>query len=157
MKNLIKIGVAVLAMVPVHQANSASGNIPFNGSVADTCVVTVGAPGTLGANTSFTTLGSQEAGGAAGTATLLTTGSGFSLSADAPTAFDSAPTDGGTGVTFSANYSATGSNTISETNGATPTGLTRGNTNVTINMAADRASGVFPSGTYAATVVLRCE
>ncbi len=159
MKNLLKLAGAVALMtVPMH-VNAATGNIPFNGSVADTCVVTVTGSGTLAASTDFSVLGSEEAGGAAGTATLLTTGSSFSLSADAPASFSSAPATGNTNVNFEANYAATGANTIAKTDGATATALTRGNTNVTINMSGTKSvSGeTFEAGSYTATVVLRCE
>lgn len=157
MKNLIKaVGVAAVVLVPV-QASAATGNIPFNGSVANTCIITVNGSGTLAASTDFTVLGSEEAGGAAGTATLLTTGAGFSLSADAPASFSTAPATGNTNVTFEANYSATGANTIAQTDGATATSLNRGSTDVNINMSGTKTSGTFEAGTYGATVVLRCE
>jgi len=158
-KNLLKMaGVVALMTVPMH-VNAATGNIPFNGSVADTCVVTVTGSGTLAASTDFTVLGSEQAGGAAGTATLLTTGGSFSLSADAPASFSSAPATGNDNVSFAANYSATGANTIAQTSGSTATALSRGNTNVSINMAATKTVGdeTFEAGSYTATVVLRCE
>ena len=138
MKNIVKLAaVATMALAPL-QTNAATGNIPFSGTVADTCVVTVGSPGTLGANAGFTTLGSQEAGGSAGTATVLTTGTAFSLSADAPSAFDSAPAGGGAGVTFASNYSATGDNAIAQTSGTVATALGAGTSAVSINMSADK-------------------
>lgn len=156
MKNLVKLAAVAALMVPFN-ANAATGNIPFNGNVVDTCVVTVGAPGSLGANTGFTVLGSEEAGGIAGTATLLTTGSTFSLSTDAPSAFDSAPAGGGTNVTFSSNYSASGDNVIAQTSGATATALGAGSTSVSVNMAATKSAGTYTAGIYSATVILRCE
>ncbi len=155
MKNLVKLGVVALALVPFH-AQAATGNIPFSGAVADTCVITVGAPGTLGANTGFTTLGSEEAGGVAGTASVLATGTGFDLSADAPTAWDSAPAGGATSVTWAANYASAGANTIAQTGGATTTNLANiGVNNVTIHMSGTKGSGVLPTGSYSANVVLR--
>ena len=89
MKNALKVLAAVAVIAPV-QAYSATGNIPFNGSVTDTCVITVGSAGTIMPNTAYTVLSSKEAGGAAGTATILATGNGYSVSADAPTAWSTA-------------------------------------------------------------------
>ena len=157
MKNFLKLAGAVALVTVPMQVNAATGNIPFNGNVADTCVVTVGTPGTLAANPGFTVLGSQEAGGAPGTATLLTTGSSFSLSADAPSGFSAGPGSANTNTTFAASYSASGDNVIPSTPGTTATSLGSGSTNVSINMAATKTSGTFEAGAYEATVILRCE
>ncbi len=156
MKKLAFAAIAAASLAS-GSANAATGNIPFNGSVSNTCVITVGGSGTLAASTDFTILGSQQTGGAAGTASVLATGAGFSLSADAPTSFSTAPATGNTNVVFEANYSATGANTIAQTDGATPTALARGTNAVTINMSGTKTSGTFEAGSYSATVVLRCE
>lgn len=157
MKHLIKGAiVAAVAVMPL-QANAATGNIPFSGGVANTCIVTVGSSGTLATSADYTVLGSEEAGGVAGTATLLTTGAGFELSADAPTSFTTTAATGNNNVSFEANYSSTGANTIAQTDGSTPTALNRGSSSVTINMSGTKSSGSFEAGTYSAVVVLRCE
>lgn len=157
-KLVIASAVAAAALVPA-QAFAATGNIPFNGSVSNTCVITVGSSGTLGVSTDFATLGSTQAGGAPGSASVLATGSGFSLSADAPTAWDSAPTTGGSNVTFASTYSSTGPTVATNVAGTTATALNRGTHNVAINMSATKnVSGeTFEAGSYSATVVLRCE
>jgi hypothetical protein len=160
MKIMSKIAAAsVAALLVPASAFAATGNIPFSGSVANTCVITVGSSGTLGVSADFATLGSSQAGGAAGSANVLATGAGFNLSADAPSAWDSAPATGGTNVSFSSTYSATGATTIPSTNGATLTALNAGNHSVAIGMAAQKTvlGETFVSGSYDATVVLRCE
>jgi hypothetical protein len=160
MKIMSKIAAAsVAALLVPASAFAATGNIPFSGSVANTCVITVGSSGTLGVSTDFATLGSSEAGGALGSANVLATGAGFSLSADAPTAWDSAPATGGTNVSFAATYAATGPTTIPTTNGGTLTALNRGNHSVSVGMTAQKTvlGETFESGSYDATVVLRCE
>jgi hypothetical protein len=151
--------VVSAAALPASVAQAATANIPFNGSVANTCVITVGSSGTLAVNGTYDVLGSQQAGGSAGTATLLVTGAGFNLSADAPAAFSTAPATGNDNVTFEANYSASGANTIPQTDGATATALNRGNTSVNVNMSGTKTvvGETFEAGNYAATVVLRCE
>jgi hypothetical protein len=104
-------------------------------------------------------MSSQEIGGAAGTATILTTGAGFELTAVAPVAFGgSSPATANNNVTFAASYGATGANTIAQTDGATATTLNRGSSAITVNMSATKSAGdTFESGTYDATVVLTCE
>lgn len=151
--------LASAAVLPATVAGAATGNIPFGGSVANTCVINVGASGVLAVNGTFDVLGSQQAGGSAGTAQVLATGTGFSLSADAPAAFSTAPATGNTNVSFEANYSSTGANNIPQTDGATLTALARGMNDVNINMSGTKtvAGETFESGAYSATVVLRCE
>ena len=100
--------------------------------------------------------GRGASGGSAGTATVLTTGTAFSLSTDEPI-FTSAPAGGGTGVTFASNYASTGDNVIPQTSGATATPLSAGTSNISVNMSATKTSGTFVAGTYAASVTLRCE
>jgi hypothetical protein len=148
------IAAGLLVSAPAH---AVTGNIPFNGSVSNTCVITVGGSGTLAASTDYTVLGSEQTGGSAGTASVLATGAGFSLSADAPTSFSTAPATGNNNVVFEANYAATGANNIAKTDGLTKTVLSRGTSAVTINMSGTKTSGTFEAGPYAATVILRCE
>ena len=159
MKKLIAIAATTFVALTPIQANSATGNIPFSGAVSNSCIITVGSSGALAASADYAVLSSEETGGAAGTATILTTGGGFSLSADAPASFSSAPATGNTNVSFSASYSATGANTIAPTNGASATALSRGSSAITVNMSGSKSvpGETFESGTYAATVVLRCE
>ncbi|MFP1633224.1 hypothetical protein ACLB6G_15950 [Zhengella sp. ZM62] len=155
MKNALKVLAAVAFIAPV-QAYSATGNIPFNGSVTDTCVITVGSAGTIMPNTAYTVLSSKEAGGAAGTATILATGNGYSVSADAPSAWSAAPAST-PATTFAAEYDLSGANSATNVSGNTQTAISHGSTSVNIDLTASLPSGTYESGTYAATVVLRCE
>ncbi len=158
MKKLAMAVVAAASLAP-FQANSANSNIPFGGSVGNTCVITVGPTGVLAASADFTVLGSEEAGGSAGTAQVLATGAGYALSADAPAGFASFPATGNTNVTFEANYSSTGANTIAQTDGGTATALGRGMNTVTVNMSGTKnvVGETFAAGAYTAVVILRCE
>lgn len=158
MKNLFKAaGVAALMLAPM-QAQAVTGDVPFNGNVTHTCVINVNSSGTLGVSTDFQTLGSEEAGGSAGTATIVATGNGFDISADAPTAFSTKPAADTSSNTFEANYATNGATSIGQVDGATANDLNNGTTNVIVNMSASKSgSDVFEAGAYAATVVLRCE
>jgi hypothetical protein len=157
MKNLTRVAIiAAVAMAPI-KAISAEGNIPFSGSVQDTCIISVGNTGTLSVNTNHTVLGSEEAGGSAATATVLTTGEGYSLRADAPTAFQTTATTGNNNVSFEANYKASGASSIGKTDGKIASPLNRGSTSVDIDMSGTKTSGTFEAGSYDAIVLLRCE
>lgn len=154
MKRLSIIVAAVAVLAPV-QANAVTDNIPFNGSISDTCAITVNSSGTITPNATYTQLSSTNAGGAAGTATILAIGTGWDVSADAPTSFTTEPVV--TASTFAATYGLTGVTTASGVPGATTTALNNGSTNVSVDLTATHPSGSYQSGTYAATVVLRCE
>lgn len=155
MKNVLKVLAAVAAIAP-GQAFAVTGTVPFSGSVTDTCVITVGSPGTIMPNTAYNVLSSKEAGGAAGTATILATGNAYSVSANAPTSWSVSP--GSTpATTFAAEYDLSGANTASNVSGSTLTALSHGSTNVSIDLTATLASGTYESGSYATTVVLLCE
>ena len=152
------ITIAVLTPIYAHAgANPTSGDIPFSGTVADSCIINVGSSGTLAASTDLTVLGSQVAGGSAGTAEILVTGGSYTIGVTAPATFVSAPATGNDNVSIVANYAVSGANTILETTADQP--LTRGRSDVTINMTATKtaANEVFESGDYDATVVLRCD
>lgn len=155
MKLFGKVLVAAVAMIPA-QAFAATGNIPFNGTVTATCLITVGSSGTIMPNAGFTVLGSTQAGGAPGTATILTTGNAYNVSVDSPASWSSAPASAA-GTTFATAYDLTGANTASGVSGATTTTLAHGTTNVAVNLTATHPSGSFEAGTYTATAVLRCE
>lgn len=150
-------GVAAIFACAAEAAFAAETTVPFIANVTSTCVLTLGTPGTLGANADFSQLSSKNAGGAAGTVTALTTGTGFQVSASAPTAFLIAPTGGDDNVTFSATYEANGATSVGEVLGTVTSELNFGLTNVNVNLAADKSSGAFPAGAYTAEVVVRCE
>lgn len=147
---------AALAFV-APAANAADATVPFTGLVLSTCVLTVGVPGVMATSIDFKALSSTAAGGIPGTVAALATGNGFKVSAIAPTAFTLSPTGGGDNVHFNASYSATGSTSIGNTPGTTPTTLNSGLTNVSVNLNAVKSSGTFNGGAYAAEVIVRCE
>lgn len=155
MRSLVKVMAAVAVLAPV-QLNAATQNIPFNGTVADTCVITMGSNGTIVPNAGYTQLSSTFAGGAAGTATILATGGGQNVSATAPASFSAAP-GSAAGSTFTATYDLSGATTALGVAGATTTNLNAGSTNVAVDLTAAHPSGTFEAGTYTATVVLTCE
>ncbi len=155
MKNYAKIILAVAAVAAPMQALAVTGDVQFNGTVSNTCAITVGSAGSLTTNVGQTILGSEQAGGAAGTATIVATSAAYQVSTDAPIAFTTAPGGGGANVTYASNYATTGATTIAQTSSANA--LAAGTTNVSVNMAATKTVGSFPSGNYVTTVTLRCE
>ncbi|MBK8456991.1 MAG: hypothetical protein IPL47_07690 [Phyllobacteriaceae bacterium] len=155
MKKLLMVAAVAASFAPV-QAFAVTANIPFNGTVTSTCVITVGTPGTIMPNAGFTVLGSQQAGGAQGTATILTTDTAFDASVDAPSSWSSAP-GGAPTTTFATEYDLSGATSASNVAGATTTALAAGTTSVGVDLTATASSGTYGAGTYTATAVLRCE
>ncbi len=158
MRQVTSSVIAMSALALSSQAAlSATANVPFTSVVTATCVLTVGTPGVMAANTDFTSLSSTSAGGVSGTVSALSTGTTFKVSAIAPTTFQTAPAGGGTSVDFSSVYRATGATTIGTTPGATMTTLNSGSTNIVVDLAAVKSSGTFDAGAYSAEVIVRCE
>jgi hypothetical protein len=151
--------VALAASVTVLSGTSfaATADVPFTGAILSICALTVGIPGVVAPNATYDELSSTNAGGTNGTIAALTTGSGFSVTTEAPSNFTLAPTGGGTNVTFASAYSATGVTTISLSAGNTVTPLNVGLTTVSVQLEATKSSGTFPAGAYSAEVLVRCE
>jgi hypothetical protein len=135
-------------------ANAATANAVFGGAVANSCTLTAGTAGVMAPNLESDVLSSTETGGSASTVTALATARGFKVSAIAPTAFTSGDS---TDATFAASYSISGPTTATDVAGATETTILRGSHTVAVNLTATKSSGPFANGTYAATVVVRCE
>lgn len=155
MKNFVKIALTSALLAAPLPAFAATGDVQFDAVVNNTCTIAVGPAGVLSTNVGQTTLSSTNPGGSAGTADITATSAAYSVSVNAPTAFATAPSGGGTNVTFAANYASAGATTVATTSSAAP--LNTGVSNITVNMTATKTSGSFPTGTYAAIVVLRCE
>lgn len=155
MKNFVKLALATAVLAAPLPAFAATGDVQFDATVNNTCTIAVGPAGLLATNVGQTVLSSSIAGGTAGTADITATSAAYQVSINAPTAFATAPTGGGTNVTFAANYSSAGATVLAAGNTARP--LNTGVSNITVNMSATKTSGSFPTGTYAAIVVLRCE
>lgn len=154
MKKTIKFAVIISALCAPVQAFAVTGNVIFNADVNNTCVITIVDAGIMKGNVGLTQLSSENAGGQAGLATVATTSAAYSVNVNAPTAFSTFPV-GGAATSFAAKYSTTGASVYTNQTAANP--LAIGTTNVQVNLAAIKATGSFPTGTYAATVVLRCE
>jgi hypothetical protein len=135
-------------------AMAADATAVFAGTVASTCILTIGTPGVVTANANFTRLSSDNAGGAESTVAALATGSGFKITALAPVAFTAGNSSN---VTFIADYSLTGATTATNVPGATPSPLGAGATTVSVGLEADKTTGTFGAGAYAAAVTVRCE
>jgi hypothetical protein len=156
-KPMVANAAAILLLTSAQSADAATGSVPFTGIVTAACVLTVGTPGVLGTSADFTTMSSASSGGSPGTIAALATGAAFRVSAIAPSDFTTAPAGGGTGTTFTASYAGSGATSIGSTPGATTTLLAPGLTNLSINLAAHKTTGVFSAGAYVAEVLVRCE
>ncbi|MDX2309217.1 MAG: hypothetical protein NW216_13325 [Hyphomicrobium sp.] len=155
---LSRSSFAVLCLVATAlPASAQTANVPFAGLVTASCVLTVGIPGVIAPNATFDQLSSTNSGGLAGTISALATGTNFRVSAAAPSDFTLAPDGASSGVTFSTTYSGSGATSFGSTPGSTQRTLGLGLTNMSVNLAASKSSGVFPGGAYAAEVVVTCE
>lgn len=152
-RKLIFVGAALTS---IGAAAAQDASVEFNGTVVDACTVVAAGDGTLGVDALNTILASTEAGGAQGSATVTTTASTFQVTVAAPTAFDVAPSGGGTNVTFASQYDATGATTASGVNAGTQTNLATGVTTVGVDASATKTSGNFPAGSYTMTTTVSC-
>jgi hypothetical protein len=145
MKNFVKIAIAAAALVGSVQAQAATGNVQFGATVNNSCTISNIVAGSLGDSAGQTVLSSANTatGGSAGSADVITTSGAFAVSTTAPTAWSSSPA-GTPATTFASSHSGYTAGFV-------------GTSNVTVNMSATANTGSFPSGTYVATVILRCE
>jgi len=156
MKHSLKIASTALAlMLPLSSAHSA--NVIHSGTVASTCVLTVGTPGILAANANSSVLGSKESGGLKSIVTAVSTGAAFNITAASPASFTVAPSNGNDNVTFLSEYQLGGATSSGRLAGTIPTPLNIGVTTVDVDLTATKSSGVFPQGLYTATTVVTCE
>ena len=154
MKRLLACAAMMALMSSTPSTLAATAPALFSGTVATTCVLTVGTPGIIAANAGFTKLSSDNAGGSESTVSALSTGVGLKVSAIAPSAFTTGPA---TADTFVAKYSLTGATSASSVAGATQTTLTAGVTGISVGLEADKSTGTFGAGVYTAAVTVRCE
>jgi hypothetical protein len=139
MKNFVKIAIAAAVLVGSVQAQAA--NVEFSATVDNSCTIDNVTNGSLVQDAAGTTLSSTATGGASGSVDVTATTTDFDVYADAPTAWDSEPASTPT-TTFTASH-----------DGYTPT---VGTIPVTVDLEASAATS-FPTGSYSATVVVRCE
>lgn len=158
-RNIFRKGVlACAAMAASAGAAKAqtSGNVIFNGSLLDICIVLITDSGTIAPNGAYTELSSENAGGDRGGATITTTSNNFDLVVDAPAAFTSAPSGGDAGVTFEALVSASGVTVLSDIIDGVLSSLGLGLTTLQVGVTATKGAGVFPAGAYQVPVTVRC-
>ncbi|BCG85920.1 hypothetical protein MesoLj113c_20300 [Mesorhizobium sp. 113-3-9] len=137
---------------------------PVSAAIIGTCTIMVGASGTMAANPAISILSSKQAGGSSASATVVASSlvcsllnllDCYSVSAPAPAAFSSAPSGGGTNVTFASVFRLDGSG--ADINGSVPQKLVNGTHAMQIDLIATKSSGIFPAGSYQGTVTVRCE
>ena len=133
-----------------------SGDVLFNGLIFDTCIVLIVGSGTLAPDSAYTSLSSENPGGARGGATIVTTSTNFDLVIDAPASFSMAPAGGDTGVSYDALVSATGVTLLTDILDGTLSSLGLGLTTLSVGATATRGSGIFPAGAYQMPVTVRC-
>ena len=148
------LAVAVLQLCDAAQAVESS--VTFSGMVTGTCVMNVTSVGSMMPDGSLTALSSTHAGGASGVVAVTTTVAGLDIEIVAPTGFDMAPAGIGT-PSFDASFTGAGATTIASTAPGTAQTLGVGATVLTVDLTASLASGTFPSGNYAADVIVRCQ
>jgi hypothetical protein len=139
MKNFVKIAIVAAAFAAPMQAQAA--DVLFGATVDNSCTISNVVNGTMIQNAAGTELSSTAVGGVSGSADVTATTTDFAVFSDAPTAW-TASAAGAPATTFVATHS-----------GYTPT---VGTLPVTVDLVASAATS-FPTGTYSATVVLRCE
>ncbi|TSE13095.1 hypothetical protein C1D09_006035 [Mesorhizobium intechi] len=137
---------------------------PAMAAIIGTCTIVVGASGTMTANPAIGMLSSKQAGGSSASATIVASSllctllnllDCYSVSAPAPAAFSSAPSGGGTNVTFASVFRLDGS--AVDINGSVPQRVTNGTHALQVDLTATKSSGVFPAGTYQGIVTVLCE
>ncbi len=133
-----------------------SGDVTFNGLIPGVCLVTILTSGTLTPNATYTTLSSENAGGARGTATVVTTSASFDLQIDSPAGFSAMPAGGDTGVSYDALVSATGVTILSDIVDGALSALGLGLTTLNVGATATRGGDTFPAGSYQLPVTVRC-
>lgn len=138
--------------------------LPAQAAIIGTCTIMVVASGTMTANPAIGILGSKQPGGSSASATIVASSllctlvnllDCYSVSAPAPATFSSAPSGGGTNVSFTSVYRLDGSG--GDIDGSVPQRVTNGTHPMQVDLTATKSSGVFPAGTYQGTVTVRCE
>jgi len=138
--------------------------LPAHAAIIGTCTIMIGASGTMKANVNINTFGSKQAGGSSASATIVANSllctllnllDCYSVSAPAPGAFTSAPSGGGTNVSFATVYRLDGSG--ADVAGSSSQRLTNGTHTLQVDLTATKSPGIFPAGSYQGMVTVRCE
>lgn len=155
----LPIRLSAFALIPFalcEISNATDQNIRFNGTVLESCALTIGTDGTLGVSADKTVLSSEETGGVLGTVTAVTNGLGADIQVITPSSFSVGPASADTNTTFATKYALTGSTVLSEVIGTTVSPLGLGATVVSVNASATKSTGTFESGDYELVTVVRC-
>ncbi len=148
---------AVAALLwPGPASAQTSGDVLFNGLIFDTCIVLILGSGTLAPDATYTSLSSENPGGARGGATVVTTSTNFDLSIDAPAGFSMTPSGGDTGVSYDALVSASGVTVLTDIVDGALSALGLGLTTLSVGATATKGAGIFPAGSYQLPVTVRC-
>ncbi len=129
----------------------------MSGVVSTSCAILVTQNGLLAQAAGARRLASSVRGGRVGRAQVTTTGYGYTLAVEAPTAFDDEPSDdAGSPETFTAGMRSSRATSFGWTNGQR--NLNLGRSDISVRMEARKAPRTsFANGDYRATVTLRCE
>ena len=145
---------AIVHALAVSPAQAVTGSIPFDGNIADTCVINALTAGELQVDATLQNLNSLAA---PGTAEVTTNGAGFSLSLDTPTltrpAADTTPL-----ASIGGAYHATGATTVNRFDTDPPYPLNEGTTALNVYFFSGKnGTNMFAPGAYSSTMILRCE
>ena len=137
-------------------ASAAMGNVSFSGNVTATCTLTVtNASGAMTMSSNLQNISSRNAGGIPGQVTVTTTG-GVTVSVD-PVTVASQPAADVAPTTWTPTYSVSGSHVVAETSASSPLAAA-GTGMINVNLTGTKSGlGNFVTGSYAATVTVRCE
>lgn len=134
-------------------------NIDFSGTVVAGCTLSASTNGTLGLNyTTGTTLGSEEAGGSAGSVTILSIGA-TTLTVEAPSRTNQPGGYVSTGEAVEVRYQgATGLSSVTQAYTASQTTRSLGTIAASVLTIHNRITNPngFPDGAYATRTVVTC-
>ena len=157
-KPTIKSGAALLGLMTIlassttANAENVDATATFTGAILDTCAVTIPTPGGLGASADATRLGSDENGGQAAQAQVVTNNPRATLQVIAPTSFLVAPNGSDANTTFAASHTIGGSVVDAGLTTLLPVGITQAD----IDASATKSEGAYEGGAYSMVVTVRC-
>ena len=143
------------ALLCSSAAQAATGDVPFNGTIAGTCMFVDGTAGTLAIDPlNYQNLTSLAA---PGTLKVIATSNGYNISMDTPTLVRP-PEDTTPLSSIGGAYHATGATVVNRFNTDAPYALNQGTTNLNIFFFAGKTGmNIFHAGVYDAQITMRCE
>jgi hypothetical protein len=151
--------VATTACLLASIVPAMAVNVDFSGTVVAGCTLSASTNGTLGLNyTTGTTLGSEEAGGSAGSVTILSIGS-TTLTVGAPTRTNQPGGYVSTGEAVEVRYQgATGLSSVTQAYTSSETTRPLGTIAASVLTLHNRITNPngFPDGAYATRTVVTC-